>query len=95
MSKINIITPRHRTRNIDFLSLPIRHRDYSKYETINYMLMTYNEFNKYFVPIKPPNEGNVTTIPNCDTYLIDFNTNTNTVKHRVTEYFKRSRTWRE
>ena len=98
LSKINIITPRHRTRNIDFLSLPIRHRDYSKYETINYMLMTYNEFYKYFVPIKPPNlpnECNVTTIPNCDTYLIDFNTNTNTVKHRVTEYFKRSRTWRE
>lgn len=96
LSKINIITPRHRTRNIDFISLPVLHRNYSKFEPVNFMLNTYNEYYKYFVPIKPPNLPNkIDVIPICDTYLIDFNTSTNNIKHRVAEYFKRSRVWRE
>jgi len=75
LDKIKIRTPHHRTRNKDLLELPTRRADYSKFEPINYMLNTYNQFYSL-------------KLPNCDNYLIDFNVNIVTIKLRLIEYFK-------
>ncbi|XP_055308286.1 uncharacterized protein LOC129572367 [Sitodiplosis mosellana] len=98
MEKINLRTPRLRTRNTEFLELPTRIYNYSMFEPINYMLITYNEFYKYFNIIEPnqTNDCDTSTIPKIyKTYLIDFNVSTNTVKQRITDYFRRNRTWRD
>jgi len=65
----------HRTRNSNFLALPVRKCDYSKYEPINYMLTTYNDFYNL-------------KVTNSDNYLIDHNVNIETIKLRLNNYFK-------
>lgn len=75
LDRIKMKAHSHRTRNPDFLLLPIGRPDYSEYEPINYMLKTYNEYYKL-------------KVSNCDEYLIDFNASTNVIKQRLTEYFK-------
>lgn len=108
MNEIHIITPHLHTRRKNyldkknFLKLPIRHRDYAIFEPVNNMLTLYNSFFYKYVPIKPPldldktNENyNNFTVSVCDTYLIDYNVSTETVKHRLNEFFKRSRSWKD
>ena len=82
---INIRIPHHRTRNNEFLSLPNRSTNYAKFEPINHMLITYNDFYRseirnvdYYKSINPI----------CDTFLIDFNESTNNVKKRMTDFMK-------
>lgn len=65
----------HETRNGNLLALPIRKHDYSKYEPINHMLCTYNDFYKL-------------KFPNCDIFLIDHTVNIETIKLRLNNYFK-------
>jgi len=84
LDRIKIRDPRYRTRLNEFLSLPNRLRDYSRFEPINYMLITYNDFHKLKVP-SPSND------PKCDKYLIDTAISTKTVKQRITGFLKSNR----
>lgn len=40
-----------------------------------------------------PDYFNDLAILDCDSYLIDFNASTNTIKHWVAEYFEKNRAW--
>lgn len=75
IGKINMRILSHNVRNREFLQLPIRRHNYTIFEPINSMLSTYNQFYNL-------------KVPNCNTYLIDFNINSDTVKMRMSEYFK-------
>lgn len=75
LSQINIRVLIRNVRNSEFLIIPIRRHNYSKFEPINYMLTTYNQYFNL-------------KVPNCDKFLIDFNISTDTVRKRLFEYFK-------
>ena len=80
LDKIKINMPRYQIRTTEFLTLPNRKYDYSKFEPINYMLITYNKLYN----LKVPNSLN-------DERLIDLNVTANTVKKRIAEYFRNNR----
>lgn len=75
---MNIRTLQHTLRETDFFTLPNRLKDYSKFEPVNYMLLTYNEFYKM-------------KLKNGDDNLIDINISTDTIKERISNYFKTHR----
>src|SRR3978361_2398106 len=80
LDKIKINMPRYQIRTTEFLKLPNRKYDYSKFEPINYMLITYNKLYK----LKVPNSLN-------DECLIDLSVTANTVTKRIAEYLKNNR----
>ena len=75
MNKLNIRVPSHMTRITQFFNSPVCRTNYMQYEPINYMLSTFNQL--YCIKVT-----------NSDIYIIDFDVKTDTIKHRIEEFFK-------